>query len=380
MRQIEKFLFNVSFDEAELAQAEEAAKAALEETTEDESEELEVPTFSEAEVEAARAEGFEAGKAAGISEAGDAVETQISAALSQLTEQIGTLFHNQAVTNAELFDDAINIAIAISRKCFPHLNDTHGERAVEDMVKEVLAEILEEPRAVVHVHSDLVEPLNARISNIADAANFEGQVLIIDDDTMPPGDCRVSWSSGSAERDMNALWRKVDEIVEMNAHAVGRPDSIAAGESPEANRVQTPPLERPAGAPGPTGAPAPPLPSAPDSAADGLDAGLQGATESHDNQTENFIDINNVTNGETMETDAAPPSPEPSGSADTATRDSDQADTTGAHLQAGPGIVEEPDKEGILEAEQSENLNAVGAGAEEMDDAAEGMPPTGANL
>ena len=88
------------------------------------------------------------------------------------------------------------------------------------MVQEVLSENLEEPRITIHLHTDLLEIMNNRMVKIAQAANFEGQVLVLEDDSITPGDCRVIWSSGSAERDMGALWQQIDEVVEKNLHAV----------------------------------------------------------------------------------------------------------------------------------------------------------------
>jgi flagellar assembly protein FliH len=375
MGQIEKFLFNVSFDEAELAAAEAAAKAAVEDAEAEEAEVAAAPTYSEEELEAARREGFEAGKAEGIQEAGDAVETQISSALTQLAGQIGAMFQQQTAANAALFDDAINIAIAISHKCFPHLSETNAPRVIEDMVRDVLAEILEEPRALIHVHPDLVPPLNTRISAITEAANFEGQVIIIDDESMPLGDCRVSWSSGSAERNMNALWQRVDEIVETNIRAVTQP---AGGESAAAGTAPTPsaPPHAPAAAPDP--AAAAPQPAASDAGTADAGAGAGGEPDGTEAQDDLSIEINNL---EGFDDDASMPEAD-TAATDMPAADADSeeidADDTGAHLEAGPGIMAEPDEATILEpdapdAEQAEEPDTT-------DDAAdESRPPPGAN-
>ena len=48
-------------------------------------------------------------------------------------------------------------------------------------------------------------------------------------------------------------------------------------------------------------------------------------------------------------------------------------------MQAGPGIVEAPDDNGILDAEQSENPDLEQAEADAVDEAAESAPPGGSN-
>jgi len=381
MGQIEKFLFNISFDEAEMAKAEAAARSAQEGAEEEEAEEEQAPTFSEEELEAARREGFEEGKAEGVREAGDAVETQISSALGQLAGQIGTLFQQQVSANAALFDDAIHIATSISKKCFPHLSETQSLQVIEDMVRDVLAAILEEPRALVHIHPDLVEPLNERIGAITDAANFEGQVIIIDDAAISLGDCRVSWSSGSAERDMDALWRSVDEIVEANIRAVTQPD---ARESVAADGAPTPPAPTPQ----PDGAPAPAADAAQPAAPADEPATPQPAPGEAPQQATEESELS-PENNELDETGPAPATPGPDTAADDipapegAPADAD-ADETGAHLQAGPGIMAEPDEATILEPDAAA-AEEPAAEAESADvdletlEAEESRPPTGAN-
>ena len=207
----ERFLFDVSFDEADLAlaEAEATAKLAVQEAEPAEPEQN-IPTFTEDQLNAARYEGYEAGHEAGIQEAGDAIETKINDVLSIISTQVDELFKRQADDTATTFTDAVNIAGTIARKCFPHLNDTHGFSEIERMVGEVLTEVLEEPRVIIHVNPTLKDPLDARIKTIASASNFEGQILILEAEDMAPGDCRIAWSSGTAERDMEGMVTLVD--------------------------------------------------------------------------------------------------------------------------------------------------------------------------
>jgi flagellar biosynthesis/type III secretory pathway protein FliH len=366
MRQIEKFLFNVSFDENELARAEAATKAAEAEVQEESFEEIELPTFSEEEVATARAEGFDAGKAEGSQETAESIEARTAETLAKLAGQFGNLFRDQTATNAALFDDAINIAVAILRKCFPYLTDTHAQQAIEDMVREVLAEILEEPRALVHVHPDLVEPLNARIAEIAEQSNFEGQVLIIDDAAMPPGDCRVSWSSGSAERDMKTLWQRVDEIVEQNVHALAQPERGAAGES--AAPKSAPAGSTRSGAPTPvSAAPTPPIPGGAGATAQPEPGQPTGRAQ---RRRENTSDANTLSLESAGQANLGEGRDAGSGGSTTP----EESDLTAAHLQAGPGIVEAAEDADILDTDQSEPSDS----GQSSDDAAESSsPPVG---
>ena len=213
----ERFLFDVSFDEENLtlAEAEAAANLVAREVEIVEAEE-DVLTFSEDQLNAARNEGYEAGREAGIQEAGDAIETKINESLGVIGSHLDELFKRQAIDMATTFTDAVNIAVTISRKCFPHLNDTHGFPEVERMVSEVLTEVIEEPRVIIHINPSLKDPLDSRIKSIARTSNFEGQIIILEADDLALGDCRITWSSGTAEREMESTLSTIGQIVEAN--------------------------------------------------------------------------------------------------------------------------------------------------------------------
>ena len=91
-----KFLFDTSFDVDEIP-----GKIPGETTGEEAGEEAEkaepevvLPSFSEEEMAAARDESFAQGKAEGVSEAAEATERDIVAALASLTEQFQKLFQD----------------------------------------------------------------------------------------------------------------------------------------------------------------------------------------------------------------------------------------------------------------------------------------------
>ena len=367
---LEKFLFNVSFDDEVVAGPEAVAEEDIEAEIEM-IEEIDIPSFTEEQVEAARHEGFDRGRDEGIREAADAIETKINDTLGMIGNEFTELFRRQTVGNAETFSDAVNIAVAISRKCFPHFTEHHGLAEVIHMVGDVLKEVLEEPRVIIHVNPTMKEPLSERIGPVAKEANFEGQVLIIDNEEIASGDCRITWSSGSAERDMDSVWARLDQIVEQNLTAVQE----EAGSQARRTNADAALAE---------GTP-PPAPEAPESVAQVSAAALVSDTDTAPASSETaaptqppaeaaaeapapegLAPVPSDTLAETqpetlepLETQEFPPSSEADGdlpapfpAADNEMMtDSNAAQDDGsteAHLQAGPGIVEPDPNEGIL--------------------------------
>ena len=223
MSATQKFMFDRSFDPPEAA-------AAVKPTEEEEEIQEEVvaepeevyPTFSEAELEATRQDAFEKGKEEGIREASEATESLIRDTTRAIGIQLSEQYSHQKTVNADILEDAINIAVAIVRKCFPHMQTEHQIKEIEHMVAEILSQILEEPRVVITVNPDISTPLGERMETIKTESHFEGRVVIREDASINPGDCRVEWSSGGAERNSDELWRQINDIVESNLGAESR--------------------------------------------------------------------------------------------------------------------------------------------------------------
>ncbi len=216
----ERFLFDESFDEKDLARAEAEVEAqrVAEETVLIEKEEA-TPSFTQEELEKARDDGFKAGHEAGLNDAATKAEAQIKDSLSIIGERMEDLLERQALDAADTFTDSVNIAVAIARKCFPALNETNGFQEIERMTQEVLKELLEEPRVIIYVNAIIKDLLETQINAITEKSHFEGQVIILEDEEIQPGDCRITWSSGSAERSLEGTIRKIEQIVEANLEA-----------------------------------------------------------------------------------------------------------------------------------------------------------------
>jgi len=211
----EKFMFNRSFDLPDLPEKEEEAV----DESEAEEPEIIVPTFSAEEMSAARDEGFVKGRKEGVREASETTERLISETTQLIDTHLSNLFDQQRAANARIFQDAIGVSVTTVKKCFPHLNAKNGIDEIEHIVSEVLAQILEEPRVVINVHTDLKSPLDARLETITQKTHFDGRAVIREDAAIAPGDCRIEWSNGGAERNMDELWQRIDQIVESNLAA-----------------------------------------------------------------------------------------------------------------------------------------------------------------
>ena len=220
----ERFLFDESFDEKDIARAEAEAEAKkLAEKNELMEFEPIAPSFTEEDIDIAREEGFKSGHEAGLKEAADTIEAKIGDTLGIINDNLGDLFNRQALDAANTFTDSVNIAVTIAKKCFPYINEINGFIEIERMVQEVLTEVLEEPRVIVYINPSIKDLFDSRMKIITRNSNFTGQVIILEEDEISPGNCRITWSNGSAERDLAGTIGRIEQIVEANLDGLTKP-------------------------------------------------------------------------------------------------------------------------------------------------------------
>lgn len=207
MQSVHKFLFDVSFDQA--GPPPEPQPEPAPEPVE--------PVYGEADLAAARREAFAAGKAEGAAEAAAearaGIERAVSAALTAIAEALPKLIEARAEADRLAVRTAVETAVAIARKLHPELARRHGLDEVEGVLRHCLEERREEPRLVVRIEDGLLGALGARIDPLARSLGFEGRVILLADETIAPGDCRVEWADGGVERSGAALWEEVDAAV-----------------------------------------------------------------------------------------------------------------------------------------------------------------------
>ena len=228
MAQAKKFLFDTAF----------AAKA--------EREQKPKPQFTEEDLVAARGEGQQAGFQMGRESALREVERRAADALEAVAAGLVGIDAAQARAVAELRAEAARVALAIAGRLAPELIARQPLAEVEAVIVECLAQLPTEPRVVVRVAEGLVEALTGRIDELARRVGFSGAVVLLGEPVMAPGDARVEWADGGAERDLGRILRAIEE-------AVGRYCRIEA----EARRA--PAAETPAPARGGAAAAAPAL-------------------------------------------------------------------------------------------------------------------------
>jgi len=207
--------FDADDDELELNTQEEMTETGPDETEEAE-EAPPAPTFSEEEVLSAQQTAFDEGKAAGIQEANAQFEHLIANALTQLAQSVPAVFDQHGKEQQAHSDLALKYSHALVQKIMPVYSQKHGVDEIQDLVAKCMEPLRSEPRIMVKVHESLREDLQEKLGKIAEEQGFDGKLVIMGSEDIVPGDCRVEWSEGGAQRDSAQIWEQIDEILERN--------------------------------------------------------------------------------------------------------------------------------------------------------------------
>jgi len=172
------------------------------------------PTFSEEELNLARESAFDEGRRRGFTEGQEDGGLQIAHAVEALTKALPGLAEEQIRTNESIMKDAVRLAMAVVHKAMPAMAVKYAFDEVGQVVADLVAHLLDEPRIIVRVALPLVDPIRSRLEQVANSTGFEGRVVVQDDDRLGPGDCKVEWTDGGGERDLSRLLSEVDQVVE----------------------------------------------------------------------------------------------------------------------------------------------------------------------
>ena len=207
MAAVRRFLFDNSFD---------LAKPAPPPVVEEEppAPEPVEPTFSAAEVEAAKREGFEAGRQQGQSDAMDSIEQSLATALQSTGDQLAELLALQRAGEESRRAEAMEISLSSLGAIFPSLLETFGLAEIESAIGQALKGLQQEPRVVIRVADEMIDPLRGQVDALSSHNGFEGKLVLVPDAALGPGSVRIEWASGGAERDCMQTWQELQTLID----------------------------------------------------------------------------------------------------------------------------------------------------------------------
>jgi flagellar assembly protein FliH len=205
------------------------------------------PTFSEEElsaaVEAARQEAYAAADAR--------VRTEMLASLEHRQAEALTAISERLAASQEAIDRILgaragasrDLALAVARALVAKALARQPLADIEAMLREVVVRLEGLPWLELRLPPSLVDAGQAALTRAAEEADYRGELRVIPDARLGPGDARLIWRDGAAERDLARLEAQVTALVEAWLPAAGSPTNRPAPISAGGAGTDTKPLE-----------------------------------------------------------------------------------------------------------------------------------------
>lgn len=159
--------------------------------------------FTEQDVEKAQKDGLEKGKKAALED----IQNQ----LNQTTQKLDAAMQSLLTKDQEMQSIAIHTSLIIVRKLLPALFRQKSMEEIERVISEAVHERPEEPRIVIRIHPEMLQPLRERIEEISAAQGYNGKIMLLADENINVrSDCKIEWADGGAERFMGVLFSKIE--------------------------------------------------------------------------------------------------------------------------------------------------------------------------
>jgi flagellar assembly protein FliH len=224
MVKLQKYLFDTDFGTPRIAPVDMgyADDPTMMEMVEEEPPPPPPPTFSEEELTLAREQAYDQGRQAGHQEAAQSLEQMTGMALATAAHHLQALGAAQAADSEEMARNAAALAVTMVRKLHPEFARRFGLDEIEAAVLDCLRHLDRTPKVTIKVAPEMAEAVKEKAKGLAEQAHFDGKLGVVGDPSLPPGDCRVEWGDGGAERDQSRAWAQIDQAVEAALGSLAR--------------------------------------------------------------------------------------------------------------------------------------------------------------
>jgi flagellar assembly protein FliH len=177
----------------------------------------EKPTITLAEAERRRADAesqaYRKGFAAGEIKAQNDAAQRAAQALTVIGDGLDKLFRALAGIEARLETEAVDVALAVAGKLCPALIAREPFAEISALATECFRHLVQTPHVVVRVGPAIYDIAKVKLDEIARARGFEGRLVVMSEDGLAPGDCRIEWADGGVNRDEAATLAVINDAV-----------------------------------------------------------------------------------------------------------------------------------------------------------------------
>ena len=171
----------------------------------------------------AEARGYRNGTSAAEAQARTEAERRSALALERIAQLLQALVARFSELERKLEVEAVEVAVAVAGKLAPALVAREPLAEVAQLATGCFTELRNAPHIAVRVHQTLHATTQELLAKIAQSQGFDGRLIVLGDDAIAPGDCRLEWADGGVVRDSAATATLIEDVVAR--YVAARPDN-----------------------------------------------------------------------------------------------------------------------------------------------------------
>jgi flagellar assembly protein FliH len=175
------------------------------------------PTMTVVEAERRRADAesqaYRNGFAAGEAKVQAETAQRTAAALTVIADSMARIERALSGIEARLEAEAVEVAVAVGGKLAPELIAREPFAEVAALATDCFRHLVKTPHVAIRVGPDLYDDAKHKLEEIAAARGFEGRLMVLSDDALAAGDCRIEWADGGVTRDRAATETTINVCV-----------------------------------------------------------------------------------------------------------------------------------------------------------------------
>jgi flagellar assembly protein FliH len=171
------------------------------------------PTITLAAHTTALAAAEEAAYRNGVAAADARAERRLAAACERIAAMLEELSRGLGLVEARLEAEAVEVAAAVAAKLAPELIAREPFAEIAGLTRDCFRHLIAAPHVVVRVADALYEAARTRLDEIARGHGFDGRLVVLAEQDLSPGDCRIEWADGGMVRDRAATEAAIAQAV-----------------------------------------------------------------------------------------------------------------------------------------------------------------------
>jgi flagellar assembly protein FliH len=161
----------------------------------------------------AEAAAHRRGYAAAQADAKVESDRRVAAALERIAKGITEAGAALKTIETRLECEAVEVAIAVARKLAPALIAREPFAEIAALAGDCFRQLVASPHIAVRVNDGLYATTREKLDDIVRTRGFEGRLVVLAEEDIALGDCRIEWADGGINRDNAATDAAIGEAV-----------------------------------------------------------------------------------------------------------------------------------------------------------------------